>query len=256
MEMRLDGQTALITGGSRGIGKAIAESFAHAGASIMLVSRKPEGLEAAAAELIEATGADVAWHAGNTGDIAVAEAACDATIERFGSIDILVNNAATNPYAGPTIDVDLPRWDKTIQVNLTAPMFWTQTAWRRWMKDHGGNIINISSVGGLTTNPVIGVYDMTKSALIHLTEQLAAELAPTARVNAICPGLVKTDFARLLWEGESGDRVAQSYPMKRLGEVTDIANAALYLASDASSWMTGQHLVLDGGGQVAFSSVG
>ncbi len=256
MEMRLDDKTALITGGSRGIGKAIASTFAAAGASVMLVSRKPEGLEAAAAEITAETGGEVAWHAGNTGDLDVAEAACAATIERFGSLDVLVNNAATNPYAGPTIDVDLPRWEKTIQVNLTAPMFWTQIAWRSWMAEHGGNVINISSVGGLRTNPVIGVYDMTKSALIHLTEQLAAELAPAARVNAICPGLVKTDFARLLWEGENGDRVAQGYPMKRLGEVEDIANAALYLASDASSWITGQHLVLDGGGQVAFTSFG
>lgn len=254
--MRLDGQTALVTGGSRGIGKAIAETFANAGASVMLVSRKAAELEAAADELRASTGADIDWIAGNVGEVDAAVSICDATVERFGSLDVLVNNAATNPYQGPTIDVDQPRWDKTILVNLTAPMFWTQAAWRRWMSEHGGNVVNISSVGGLSTHPAIGVYDMTKSALIHLTEQLAAELAPGARVNAICPGLIKTDFARMLWEGEAGAKIAKSYPLQRLGEVSDIANAALYLASDASSWMTGQHLVLDGGGQVAFSKLG
>jgi NAD(P)-dependent dehydrogenase (short-subunit alcohol dehydrogenase family) len=164
----------------------------------------------------------------------------------------LVNNAATNPYAGPMIDVDIPRWDKTILVNLTAPLFWTQKAWNARMKDHGGVVINISSVGGLKTSPTIGVYDLTKSALIHMTEQLAAELGPKVRVNALCPGLIKTDFARALWEGEKGIEVAQQYPLKRLGEVEDVSAAAVYLASDAGSWITGQRIVLDGGGKVAF----
>ena len=111
---------------------------------------------------------------------------------------------------------------------------------------------HLSSVGGLMTSPVLGVYDLTKSAMIHMTEQLGAELGPKVRVNAICPGLIKTDFARMLWEGEAGDQVAQNYPLKRLGETWDIANAALFLASDAGSWMTGQHIVLDGGGLVSF----
>jgi NAD(P)-dependent dehydrogenase (short-subunit alcohol dehydrogenase family) len=151
------------------------------------------------------------------------------------------------------IDVDQGRWDKTIAVNLTGPLVLTQASWRAWMQEHGGVVINISSVGGLMTSPVLGVYDLTKSALIHMTEQLGAELGPKVRVNAICPGLIKTDFARMLWEGEAGDRVAEMYPLKRLGETEDIANAALYLAADSGSWMTGQHLVLDGGGLVAFN---
>ncbi|HAC80809.1 MAG TPA: 3-oxoacyl-ACP reductase, partial [Deltaproteobacteria bacterium] len=108
-------------------------------------------------------------------------------------LDILVNNAATNPYAGPMIDVDRARWDKTLEINLTAPLFWTQLAWQKRMQEHGGSVINISSVGGLATNPVLGVYDVTKAALIHATKQLAAELAPKVRVNAIAPGLIKTD---------------------------------------------------------------
>ena len=124
--------------------------------------------------------------------------------------------------------------------------------WQKYQKDNGGVVLNISSVGGLETNPMLGVYDVTKAALLHMTKQLAAELAPGVRVNAICPGSIKTDFARMLWEGDAGDMVAQQYPLKRLGEVEDIAGAALYLAADAGSWITGQALVLDGGGQIKF----
>jgi NAD(P)-dependent dehydrogenase (short-subunit alcohol dehydrogenase family) len=248
MDMRIDGKRALITGGSRGIGRAIAETFAASGAEVMIVSRKAEALEQAAQEI----GHGCQWFAANTGDQAAAENAVDTAMERLGGVDILVNNAATNPYAGPMIDVDIPRWDKTIQVNLTAPLLWTQLCWRRHMQEHGGVVINISSVGGLGTNPVLGVYDLTKAALIHMTEQMGAELGPKVRINAICPGLIKTDFARMLWEGEKGEEMAQQYPLKRLGEPGDIAAAALYLASDAGSWVTGQHLVVDGGSVVAF----
>ncbi len=248
MEISLKDKVAIITGGSRGIGLEIAKTFANSGAKVLIVSRKAEALEAAAAEV----GNGCEWMAGNAGDPETAQAAVDKAIELFGSADILINNAATNPYAGPTIDVDLPRWDKTIAVNLTAPLVWTQAAWNTWMKENGGVVVNISSVGGLMTNEIIGVYDMTKSALIHLTQQLGAELGPNVRVNAICPGLVKTDFAKRLWEGDGEARVSAGYPLKRLGETSDIANAAIYLASDASSWITGQHIVLDGGGLVAF----
>jgi NAD(P)-dependent dehydrogenase (short-subunit alcohol dehydrogenase family) len=140
MDLRLDDKVALITGGSRGIGKAIATEMAASGARVMIVSRKADALEQAAAEI----GNGCEWIAGNTGDESTADEAIAATIERFGGLDILVNNAATNPYAGPMIDVDIPRWDKTILVNLTAPLFWTQKAWNARMKDHGGVVINIS----------------------------------------------------------------------------------------------------------------
>lgn len=248
MELALEGKTALVTGGSKGIGKAIAKGFADAGAKVMITSRKAEVCESAADEI----GGGCEWEAGNVGDPEHMERAIDRTIELFGGVDILVNNAATNPYAGPMIDADLPRWEKTIDVNMTAPFLWTQMVWQKYQKDNGGVILNIASVGGLETNPMLGVYDVTKAGLIHMTKQFAAELAPQVRVNAICPGLIKTDFARMLWEGDAGDMVAQQYPLKRLGEVEDIAAAALYLAADSGSWITGQAIVLDGGGQIKF----
>lgn len=249
-EQRIDGKVAIVTGGSRGIGLGIARAFVAAGANVMITGRKQTSLEEAA----ESIGGEIAFRAGHAGRPEDIEAAVDATIDRFGRVDILVNNAATNPYAGPTIDVDLPRWDKTFATNLRGPLVWTQTAWRKSMKQHGGSVINIASVGGLSTNPILGVYDVTKAALIALTRQLAAELAPGVRVNAIAPGLIKTDFARVLWEGDRGDQVAQTYPLKRLGEVEDIASGALFLAAETSGWMTGQTLVFDGGGLIRFST--
>ncbi len=252
MDLRLDGKVALITGGSRGIGKGIATAFAESGAAVMITSRKADTCEAAADEI----GHGCAWEAGHVGQPDDAERVIDACIARLGGVDILVNNAGTNPYAGPTIDVDLPRWNKTIEVNLTAPLVWTQLAWRKHMQESGGVVINISSVGGLSTSSMLGVYDVTKAALIHLTKQLAPELGPGVRVNAICPALIKTDFARLLWEGERGDQVARSYPLGRLGEVEDVAAAALWLAADSGSWVTGQAIVLDGGQLVRFGELG
>lgn len=252
MELRLDGKVALVTGGSRGIGKGIARAFAEAGARVMITSRKAESCEAA----VEEIGHGAAFEPGHVGRPEDAERVVDATIERLGGLHVLVNNAATNPYAGPTIDVDLPRWEKTLEVNLTAPLVWTQLAWRKALRAGGGAVVNVASVGGLGTSPILGVYDVTKAALIHLTKQLAAELGPGVRVNALAPGLIRTDFARALWEGEGGARVAESYPLKRLGEPEDVAAAALFLASDAAGWVTGETWVLDGGGLVGFTPVG
>ncbi len=251
MELRLVDQVAVITGGSRGIGKAIATAYAEAGAQVFITSRKADACEAAAAEIGHGCG----WEAGNAGDPADAERVLDTALERYGAVDILVNNAATNPYAGPVIDVDLARWDKTFQVNVTAPLVWTQLAWRKHMADHGGVIVNTSSVGAFNTSSIIGVYDITKSALVHLTKQLAAELGPGVRVNALCPAVVKTDFAKALWEGDGEERLSKLYPLGRLGTPEDIAGAALYLAADTGSWITGQTIVLDGGGEVAFGKL-
>jgi NAD(P)-dependent dehydrogenase (short-subunit alcohol dehydrogenase family) len=251
MEVRLDDKVAIVTGGSRGIGKAIAEVFVKAGAQVMITSRSEESCAAAVAEI----GDGAHYEAGHIGRDADAERVIEATMDRLGRIDVLVNNAATNPYAGPAIEVDRARWDKTFEINLTAPMFWTQRVWRRFMKENGGAIVNVSSVGGLATNPILGVYDVTKAALIHLTRQLAAELAPGVRVNALAPGLVKTDFARVLWEGGKGDEVAKAYPLERLGEPEDVAQAALFLAAETGRWITGQTWALEGGALCAFSRV-
>ncbi|HZU74729.1 MAG TPA: SDR family oxidoreductase [Acidimicrobiales bacterium] len=245
MELRLDGQVALVTGASRGIGKAIAQAFAEAGAKVMLSSRKAEALEKAAADM---TGT-VEWFEANAGDPEAAAACVEATVQRLGGLDILVNNAATNPYMGPMVDIDVARADKTVQVNQRGIVIWTQCAWRAAMSEAGGNIINIASVGGMGVEGSIGYYNVTKAAVIHITKQFAHELAPKARVNAIAPGLVKTDMARALWENY-GDAVARRLPMRRLGEPEDIAKAALFLASDASSWITGHTLVVDGGSLV------
>jgi len=248
MELRLDGKVALVTGASKGIGKAIAAAYAAAGASVMISSRKLDALEAARAEILVATpGAAVEVFEANAGNLDAARACIDATLDRFGAIDVLVNNAATNPYMGPTLDIDVGRWDKTVEVNLKAPLFWSQFAWHASMKDRpGSSIINVASIGGLSVEPSLGNYNVTKAALIHLTKTLAKELAPTVRVNALAPGLVKTDMARALWEGNE-ESVGKFVTMQRLGEPEDIANAALFLASDAASWICGHTLVVDGG---------
>src|SRR4051794_26622803 len=184
----------------------------------MLTSRKQSGLDEAAAGIAEAVpGARLATFAANAGDPDQAEKCVAACVERFGALDVLVNNAATNPVMGATIDADLPAWDKTFQVNVRGTFVWSQLAWRSWMRAHGGSIINLSSIGGLRGDAAIGVYNTTKAAIAHLTKILAVELAPGVRVNCIAPGLVKTDFARALWE-PAGDVVAAGLPLRRLGE--------------------------------------
>lgn len=242
MDVRLDGRVALITGGSRGIGLAIAQEMAASGARVMISSRKPDVLEAAVATL----DGEGAWFAANAGDPDEAAACVTATVERFGTVDILVNNAATNPYMGKTIDIDRPRLDKTISVNFAGPLMWTQLAWQASMRERGGTVLNIASIGGMSVETSIGAYNATKAALLHLTRTLAAELSPGVRVNAIAPGLVKTDMARALWEPNEA-AIAKTLPMHRLGEPADIGRAAVFLCSDAASWITGTSLVVDGG---------
>ena len=246
MELRLDGKAALITGGSRGIGLAIAKAYASSGARVMITGRKAEACEAAAKEI----GHDARWAAGHVGDAASRDAVIDAALGAFGTLEVLVNNAATTPYAGPTIAVDLPRWEKSLATNLTAPLAWTQAVWNKSMRQSTGgcSVINIVSVGAFKTSAALGVYGVTKAALVYLTQQLAAELAPKARVNALAPGLIKTDFARALWEDEAllARRTAAT-PLRRIGEPDEIAGAAVFLASRAGSFVTGQSLVVDGG---------
>ncbi len=246
MDLRLDGKVALVTGASRGIGREIAAAYCAAGADVMLSSRKDDALAEAIDAISPHAVGQLDRFAANAGDPDAAAACVAATVERFGSLDILVNNAATNPYMGPMVDIDLSRLDKTHDVNLRGPFVWIQEAWRQSMQANGGVVLNISSIGGLSVETSIGHYNVTKAALIHLTKSLAKDLAPGVRMNAICPGLVKTDMARALWEANE-DAVSAMVPLGRLGESSDIANAALFLASDAASWITGTTLVVDGG---------
>jgi NAD(P)-dependent dehydrogenase (short-subunit alcohol dehydrogenase family) len=216
----------------------------------MLSSRKPDALAAAVKEVAPTAEGELAFHAANAGDPDAAVACVAATRERFGAVDVLVNNAATNPYFGPAADISLSAYDKTFEVNLRGPLVWTQAVREAGMADGGGAIINVASVGGLSIEHGIGIYNTTKAALIHLTRVLASELGPAIRVNAIAPGLVKTDMARALWEGNE-EVIGKHMPTGRIGEPVDIAAAALFLASDAASWITGHTLVVDGGALVA-----
>jgi len=245
MHIDVEGRVALVTGGSRGIGLGIARRFCESGGNVMLVSRSAENLEAAAASL-DALGGEVAWTVGHVGRTADGEAAVAATIERFGALDVLVNNAGTNPYFGPLVEIDDVRLQKTYEINQASVVTWSRAAWGQWMSEHGGAILNVASIGGLVAEPGIGWYNATKAAVIHLTRQLALELAPKVRVNGIAPGLVRTELARGLWEGNE-ERIARTLPLGRIGEVDDVAPIALLLVSDAASWITGQTVVVDGG---------
>jgi NAD(P)-dependent dehydrogenase (short-subunit alcohol dehydrogenase family) len=251
MELSLTGKTALITGGSRGIGLAMAARFVEAGANVMLTSRTADDLAEAAAGLVAggAPPGKVAWAAAHVGKPEQAQVCVAEVVERFGGLDILVNNAGTNPYFGPMIDLDVVRAQKTFEVNQLSVVVWTAAAVKAGLGGSGvgsGSIINVASIGGLGVEPGIGWYNVTKSAVLHLTKQFAYELAPHIRVNALAPGLVKTKLASALWEPHE-ERIAAHIPLRRLGMPDDIATAALFLASDASSWMTGQTMVIDGG---------
>jgi NAD(P)-dependent dehydrogenase (short-subunit alcohol dehydrogenase family) len=245
---RLDGKAALITGGTRGIGRAIAEAYAAAGARVCVLARKPDELEETQAALAT-IGPGVAVYAGSAGDPEAIDAGVAHCIAELGSLDILVNNAGTNPTFGPMIETEPRAVRKVLEVNLEGPLLLAQGAWRAWMRDHGGTIVNVASLGGVRPSMFIGMYNTSKAALVHLTRQLALELAPSVRVNALAPGLVKTHFARALYEHDE-EGIAAQFPMKRLGVPDDVAGAALFLASDASSWVTGELIVVDGGGLV------
>lgn len=250
LETGLAGRTALITGASRGIGRATAEALAAQGCNVVLSSRKQDALDEVAKELQAAhPGVGVLPKAAHVGDESAARACVEAAVSEFGAVDVLVNNAGTSPYFGPMVDLDAARADKTVQVNQFAVVLWTQLAWHLSMAGRGGAIVNISSVGGMITEHGIGYYNATKAAVIHLTRQFAMELAPAVRVNAVAPGLVKTHLAEALWK-ENEEQIAKFMPLGRLGEPEDIANAVVFLAGDASSWMTGQTVVVDGGSTV------
>ena len=244
MSTDLHGRVALVTGASRGIGLAIAHQIADAGARVVISSRRQANLDAAVATFADRS--QVHAVVANAGQRREADHAVASAIAHFGSLDIVVNNAGTNPYFGSLVDIDDARMLKTYEINQASIVTHTAAAWHQWMKEHGGVVLNIASVGGLEPEPGIGWYNVTKAAVIHLTKQLAWELGPGVRVNAIAPGLVRTDLARKLWE-EHEEEITKRIPLGRLGEPDDIARVALMLVSDDSSWMTGQTVVIDGG---------
>nr|WP_271209880.1 SDR family oxidoreductase [Rhodococcus wratislaviensis]GLK34666.1 3-ketoacyl-ACP reductase [Rhodococcus wratislaviensis] len=247
----LTGKVALITGGSKGIGLAIARRMYSEGAEVMITSRSESNLRAA---VEDSPWMEMNWFVSNAGNPEQARVCVEACVEKLGRLDILVNNAGTNPYHGELMKLDVARADKTVAVNQTGPLIWAQEAWNAWMAEHGGSIINISSIGGFTTEPAIGWYNVTKASLLHLTKQMAFEMAPGVRVNAVAPGLIRTDLARALWE-EAEDQIAKTLPLGRLGEPNDIANMVAFLAGPAATWITGQTFVVDGGATIVPTSL-
>ncbi len=241
---RFAGRVALVTGASRGIGLGIAERLCAEGAEVVLTARKPDAL----AEAVAGLGGPgrVLAVAGRADDPQHRADVVQQAMARFGRLDLLVNNAGINPAYGPLIDLDLDAARKIVEVNCLAALAWTQAVHRAWMGQHGGAVVNVASVAGLKPSPGIGFYGASKAMLIHLTAELAVELGPDVRVNAVAPAVVKTRFASALYEGRE-EQVAASYPLKRLGVPQDVAGAVAFLLSADASWLTGQTVVLDGG---------
>ncbi len=247
MDTGLAGKVAIVTGGSRGIGAATALALVREGAAVTLTSRKQEALDDVAAAIrSEVPDARLLSMASHAADADAAATVVAATVEQLGGLDVLVNNAATSPYYGPMAELDKARADKTVDVNMWGPIMWAQQAVEAGLATNGGAIVNIASIGGLATEPGIGWYNATKAALIHLTRQLAVELGPAVRVNAVAPGVVRTHLAKALWEPYE-QQLAQALPLGRIGEPDDIADAVVFLAGRTARWITGQTLVVDGG---------
>jgi NAD(P)-dependent dehydrogenase (short-subunit alcohol dehydrogenase family) len=240
----LNGRVAIVTGASRGIGLAIAAELVRRGARVCVTARQAEPLAEAVTEL---GGGDLAIAVpGRSDDGDHQAAAIQRTLDAFGRVDMLVNNTGINPVYGPIADTDPAAAAKILAVNVLAPLAWTRRARDAWMGEHGGSVVNVASVAGLRASPGIGLYGVSKAALIRLTMELAADLAPGIRVNAVAPAVVKTKFATALYEGRE-EQVSAAYPLGRLGVPQDIAGAVAFLLSDDAAWITGQTLVLDGG---------
>ncbi|MFG1811450.1 SDR family oxidoreductase [Streptomyces sp. NPDC049040] len=237
------GRVALVTGASRGIGYGIAQALVARGDRVCITGRNEDALK----EAVERLGPDrVIGVAGKAHDEAHQAIAVERTMEAFGRVDYLANNAGTNPVYGLLADLDLGVARKVYETNVISALGFAQQTWKAWQKDNGGAILNIASIAGLAPSPFIGAYGISKAAMVNLTVQLAAEMAPGVRVNSIAPAVVKTKFAAALYEGRE-EEAAAGYPLGRLGVPDDIGGAAAFLLGDQAGWITGQNLVIDGG---------
>jgi len=242
---RFDGQVAIVTGASRGIGLAIAERLVSEGARVCITSR---GAEALADAVIRLGGdAHAIGIAGKADDPEHQATTVEAVTRTFGRLDILVNNAGINPTHGPLMELDPSAARKVLDVNLLGAIAWTRAAMKQGLGAEGpASIVNVASIAGLHPAPGIAFYGVSKAAVIGLTSQLAAELAPRVRVNAVAPAIIRTRFSAALYEGREAE-AADGYPLQRLGQPEDVAGAVAFLASTDASWITGQTVVIDGG---------
>jgi NAD(P)-dependent dehydrogenase (short-subunit alcohol dehydrogenase family) len=244
----LTGKVAIVTGASRGIGQSIAEHYAAAGATVVLASRKQEDLEKVAAG-IKAQGGTALAIAAHTGKKETLTALVAETVHTYGRVDILVNNAATNPHFGPVLDAEDSMWMKTIEVNIMGNVWLCQAVAPHMRQQGGGSILNIASIVGLNPGNFQGIYSATKAAVVSLTKTLAMELGPDKiTVNAIAPGLIQTRFAQVIWENDATMNMVQAKtPLGRIGQPEEIAGLALWLVSPMASFVTGGVFVADGG---------
>ena len=251
MSITHQNKVAIVTGASRGIGLAIARRLVDDGARVVITARKPEAL----AEAVEALGgpAHALAFAGHADDATHQAEVVAAALDSFGRLDYLVNNAGINPSYGPMLEMDIDEARKILEVNVLSAFSWTQKVVKAGLgtvEAPGGAIVNVASIAGMAATGLLGWYAVSKAAMIHLTTELGYQLGPDVRVNAVAPGIVKTDFAQALYAGRE-EKVAKRYPLKRLGVPDDISGTVSFLLSDDSSWMTGRTLVIDGGSMLA-----